>query len=139
MDEKEGVILDKDTVLAQKKEKRNLFLWSFIGVVISVCSFILYFKVDSLFFIVAICLGDLIYAFFNIKQFLKSKDWEGVRQFFIPVIMIIYWLIVFCAVCVINAIGYGGDFSYSFFLYPIFLMPGIVFEVLLVGIILMGI
>lgn len=122
-----------------KKDTCTLILFSVVGLVITVGSFILYHICPNPIVTVLICLADLVYAYFNARIFFKSKDWNGTRQIFIPLMMIFYWVIVFGILCIGNALLLKGEFFTQLLLYPIFLMPSFVLEILLVGLIGYGI
>ena len=60
------------------------------------------------------------------------------RQIFIPLMLLIYWAIIFVVISIVNAMILEGAFSCSFFLYPIFLMPSFVLVLLLLALVAMG-
>jgi hypothetical protein len=78
----------------------------------------------------------LIQAFVD-EMFFCSK--RHMLNIFIPLMMIVYWGIVFAVICVFNAMALEGEFSSAFLLYPVFLMPSFVLEIILVGLIGSGI
>lgn len=122
-----------------KKDKWILILYSVIGLVIAVASFALYHICPNPFVTILICLTDIGYAYLNARIFFKSRDWNGARQILIPLLMIVYWTVVFGILCIGNAMLLKGEFFNQLFLYPIFLMPAFVLEILLVGLIGYGI
>ena len=128
----------EQTNSTDRKEDRTIVIVSVIGLLLSVISFFGYYFINHFFAVMAICFVDLIFSYFNAKLFFQSKDWDGARQLFIPLMMIVYWAIVFAIICIGNAILFEGSFVNEFFLYPIFLMPGFVFEILLLGLIASG-
>jgi len=71
-------------------------------------------------------------------HFVKSKDWNGARQFIIPLFMVDYWAGVFAVVAIFNAAALHGEFSNDFFIYPILLMPAFVIEALVLGLVMSG-
>ena len=85
-----------------------------------------------------LCIADIVYAYFNARLFLKSKDWNGARQIFIPIMLLVYWTIIFALISIGNAVVSEGEFSNHFFLYPIFLMPSFVLVLLLLAFVAMG-
>ena len=123
---------------SSRKENLMIGIVSAIGVLLSVISFFIYNKIHSFLVVIVICIVDLIFSYFNAKLFFKSKDWDGARQLFIPLMMIVYWTAVFAVICIGNAVLFEGAFSNEFFLYPIFLMPGFVLEILVFALIASG-
>lgn len=123
---------------SSKKDNLTIGIMSAIGLLLSVISFFIYNKINSFLVVIAICIADLIFSYFNAKLFFKSKDWDGARQLFIPLMMIVYWTAVFAVVCIGNAVMLEGEFSNHFFLYPIFLMPSFVLVLLLLALVAMG-
>ena len=124
----------------KRKDTLEIVLYSLIGLVITVGSFAIFHFFERLpLLIVLICCVDVSYAYLHARIFFKSKDWRGARRFFIPLMMIVYWSIVFAIICIFNSMIIEGDFSYKFFLYPIFLLPSFVLEILIVGLIGSGI
>ena len=121
-----------------KNDGWRIILFSVIGVAITVASFLVYYKIEHFLIVIGICIIDIIYSYFNAKLFFKSKEWNGARQIFIPLMMIAYWAIFFAIVCIGNAILFEGVFSNQFFLYPIFLMPAFVLEILVLALIASG-
>ena len=85
-----------------------------------------------------LCIADIVYAYFNARLFFKSKDWNGARQIFIPIMLMVYWTIIFAIISIGNAVVLEGEFSNHFFLYPIFLMPSFVLVLLLLAFVAMG-
>ncbi len=123
---------------SSKKDNLTIGIMSAIGLLLSVISFFIYNKINSFLVVIAICIADLIFSYFNAKLFFKSKDWDGARQLFIPLMMIVYWTAVFAVVCIGNAVMLEGEFSNHFFLYPVFLMPSFVLVLLLLALVAMG-
>ena len=121
-----------------RKDNLKIGIVSAMGVFLSVISFFIYHKINHFLVVTAICIVDLIFSYFNTKLFFESKDWDGARQIFIPLMMIIYWAAVFAVICIGNAVLFEGSFSKVFFLYPIFLMPGFVLEILVFALIASG-
>ena len=118
-----------------KKDNLLMIIFPIIGVLITVLNFIIFHYFDYLVITITLCVADIIYAYFNARLFLKSKDWNGARRFFIPLMLLAYWAIIFTIICVGNAMMFEGSFSNAFFLYPIFLMPSFVVVVLLIALI----
>ena len=75
---------------SSRKENMMIGIVSAIGVLLSVISFFIYNKIHSFLVVIVICIVDLIFSYFNAKLFFKSKDWDGARQLFIPLMMIVY-------------------------------------------------
>ena len=124
----------------ERKKTLEILLYVLIGLVISVGSFVLFHFLKRFVIVtVLICVVDVVYAYIHARIFFKSKDWHGIRHIFIPLMMIIYWGIVFAVICGFNAMALEGAFSRAFLLYPIFLMPSFVLEIILVGLICSGI
>ncbi|MBQ8302033.1 MAG: hypothetical protein IJX97_00605 [Clostridia bacterium] len=125
---------------AKRKETLEIVLYSVIGLAITVGSFAIFHFFERLPLLTAfLCCVDVSYAYLHARVFFKSKDWQGARRFFIPLMMIAYWSIAFAIICIFNSMIIEGDFSYRFFLYPIFLLPSFVLEILIVGLICSGI
>ena len=103
-----------------KKDALLIIIFSIVGAVISVLSFFLYHYCEYALVMIMLCIADIVYAYFNARLFLKSKDWNGARQIFIPLMLLIYWAIIFVVISIVNAMILEGAFSCSFFLYPIF-------------------
>ena len=122
-----------------RQEDRTIVIVSVIGLLLSVISCFGYYFINHFFAVMAICFVDLIFSYFNAKLFFQSKDWDGARQLFIPLMMIVYWTAVFAVICIGNAVLFEGAFSNEFFLYPIFLMPSFVLVLLLLALVAMGI
>ena len=78
-----------------KKENLQLIIFSIVGAVISVLSFFLYHYCGHVLVTIMLCIADIVYAYFNARLFLKSKDWNGARQIFIPIMLLVYWTIIF--------------------------------------------
>ena len=111
---------------AQKAERNEI--WKRVGTAalgggISVGSFLLFFAFSHGISTVLICAVDIGYAFWHACGEFKEKKWDGTKRFLIPLLMVIFWALVFCVLCVGNASVLEKDFSYQLFLYPIFLMP----------------
>lgn len=123
---------------SSKKDNLTIGIMSAIGLLLSVISFFIYNKINSFLVVIAICIADLIFSYFNAKLFFKSKDWDGARQLFIPLMMIVYWAVVFAVISIGNAVMLEGEFSNHFFLYPIFLMPSFVLVLLLLALVAIG-
>ena len=121
-----------------KKENLQLIIFSIVGAVISVLSFFLYHYCGHVLVTIMLCMADIVYAYFNARLFLKSKDWNGARQIFIPIMLLVYWSIIFALISIGNAEVLEGEFSNHFFLYPIFLMPSFVLVLLLLAFVAMG-
>ena len=127
-----------DSKASAKKDRLLIFIFSVIGVAVSVFSFLLFHSADNVLLTVGICVLDVVFSYFNARLFFKSKDWDGARQILITIMMIVYWVIFFGVVCIGNAVLFEGVFFNSLLLYPVFLMPAFVFEILLFSLILMG-
>ena len=121
-----------------KKDKLKIIIFSIIGAAISVLSFFLYHHCGYALVTVTLCTADIVYAYFNARLFFKSKDWNGVRQIFIPLMMFVYWTAIFAVISIGNAVMLEGEFSNHFFLYPVFLMPSFVLVLLLLALVAMG-
>ena len=121
-----------------KKENLQLIIFSIVGAVISVLSFFLYHYCGHVLVTIMLCIADIVYAYFNARLFFKSKDWNGARQIFIPIMLMVYWTIIFAIISIGNAVVLEGEFSNHFFLYPIFLMPSFVLVLLLLAFVAMG-
>ena len=121
-----------------KKDTLMIILFSIVGAVISVLSFFLYHYCEYVLVTIMLCIADIVYAYFNARLFLKSKDWNDARQIFIPIMLLVYWTIIFALISIGNAVVSEGEFSNHFFLYPIFLMPSFVLLLLLVAFVAMG-
>ena len=121
-----------------KKDTLLVIIFSIVGAVISVLSFFLYHYCEYALVTIMLCIADIVYAYFNARLFLKSKDWNGARQIFIPIMLLVYWTIIFAIICIGNAVVSEGEFSNHFFLYPIFLMPSFVLVLLLLAFVAMG-
>ena len=122
----------------QRKEQLLIIAFSIIGVGVSVLSFFLYHYCSHILVKIAVCIADIVYAYFNARLFFKSKDWNGARQFFIPLMMLVYWSVIFAVITIGNAVMLEGAFSNHFLLYPIFLMPAFVMVILLLACVAMG-
>ena len=119
-----------------RKETLEILLYVFVGLAVSIGSFVLFHCLKRFVIVtVLICLVDIVYAYVHARVFFRSKNWCGVRHIFIPLMMIVYWGIVFAVICVFNAMALEGEFSSAFLLYPVFLMPSFVLEIILVGLI----
>ena len=114
-----------------KKYKLKIVIFSIIGATISVLSFFLYHHCGYALVTVMLCIADIVYAYFNAQLFFESKDWNGARQIFIPLMMLVYWTAIFAVISIGNAVMLEGEFSNHFFLYPVFLMPSFVLVLLL--------
>ena len=121
-----------------KKDTLLIIIFSIVGAVISVLSFFLYHYCEYVLVTIMLCIADIVYAYFNARLFLKSKDWNGARQIFIPIMLLVYWTIIFALISIGNAVVSEGEFSNHFFLYPIFLMPAFVLVLLLLAFVAMG-
>ena len=129
---------ETEKTTSSRKDNLTIAIVSVIGMLLSVISFLIYKQINHFLVVTAICIADLIFSYFNAKLFFKSKDWDGARQLFIPLMMIVYWTAVFAVICIGNAVLFEGAFSNEFFLYPIFLMPGFVLEILVFALIASG-
>ena len=121
-----------------KKDTLLIIIFSIVGAVISVFSFFIYHCCEYALVTIMICIVDVAYAYFNARLFLKSKDWNGARQIFIPIMLLVYWAIIFAVITIGNAVVLVGEFSNLLFLYPIFLMPSFVLVLLLFALVAMG-
>ncbi len=121
-----------------KKETLMKIIFAVVGGGISVLNFFLYHYFKHILVVAVLCIVDVVYAYLNARLFFKSKDWNGIRRLFIPLMILIYWAIIFTIICVGNAALLNGEFSNQFFLYPIFLMPSFVLVLLLLALIAMG-
>lgn len=122
----------------EKKELLVKIVFAIVGGGISALSFFLYHSFSQAFLTILICILDVVYAYFNAKLFFKSKDWNGARQFIIPLLLLGYYGIVFAVVSIGNAFLVGGEFQNHFLLYPIFLMPAFVLTILALCLIAAG-
>ena len=123
---------------SRKRENRKLVIVALLGGCVSALSFVLFFLCQQVLVTVLICSIDIVYAHYNASLFFQAKHWKKNKMMLIPLLMIAYWCLVFCAIAVVNAWLLEGVFSNTFFLYPIFLMPAFVLEALIVGLIGMG-
>ena len=121
-----------------KKDTLLIIIFSIVGAVISVLSFFLYYYFEYALVTIMLCIADIVHAYFNARLFFKSKDWNGARQIFIPIMLLVYWSIIFAIISIGNAVVSEGEFSNHFFLYPIFLMPSFVLVLLLLAFVAMG-
>lgn len=127
----------KERKKRQRKDDLIIFAYAVVGLIITIVSFLLFhFFQNDIVLTVLVCVVDVVYTYFNALIFFKSKDWKYEKYIFIPLLMLVYWTLLFAAVCAINGMVLKGPFSYNFFLYPIFLMPSFVIEILAVGLIL---
>ena len=122
----------------ERKEQLLIIVFAIVGAVISVLSFFLYHYCEYALVTIMLCIADIVYAYFNARLFFKSKDWNGARQIFIPIMLLVYWTIVFAVIIIGNAVVLEGEFSNHFFLYPIFLMPSFFLVLLLLALLGMG-
>ena len=121
-----------------RKDTLIMIAFSIVGAGISVLSFFLYHYFNHVLVTTMLCIADAVFAYFNAKLFLQSKDWNGACQIFIPIMLLVYWVVVFAVICAGNAMMLSGEFLNHFFFYPVFLMPSFVVVVLLLVGILMG-
>ena len=121
-----------------KKDTLVIIIFSIVGAVISFLSFFLYHYCEYALVTIMLCIADIVYAYFNARLFFQSKDWNGARQIFIPLMMLVYWAIIFAVICIGNAMLLNGEFLNQFFLYPIFLMPSFVLVLILFAFAAMG-
>ncbi len=132
----------KHVIKKSKKEIKELLkeiMLPFIGVLVSVGSFLLYFNFSSYTAVtVLICVADVIYAFINAKLFVKSQEWEGVRGIMIFVFFLFYWTVMFVVLAFFYANITKGGFVLNLLLYPIFLMPSFEIVILLLLLIASG-
>ena len=122
-----------------KKDTLVIIIFSIVGAVISFLSFFLYHYCEYALVTIMLCIADIVYAYFNARLFFQSKDWNGARQIFIPLMMLVYWAIIFAVICIGNAMLLNGEFLNQFFLYPIFLMPSFVLVIFLLALVAWGI
>ena len=122
----------------ERKELLLIIVFAIVGAGVSALSFFLYHYCSHILITIAVCIVDIIYAYFNAKLFLKSKDWSGARKIFIPLMLLVYWTVVFAVIIIGNAMLLKGEFSNHFFLYPIFLMPSFVLIITLLLLLGMG-
>ena len=121
------------------KDTLVIIIFSIVGAVISFLSFFLYHYCEYALVTIMLCIADIVYAYFNARLFFQSKDWNGARQIFIPLMMLVYWAIIFAVICIGNAMLLNGEFLNQFFLYPIFLMPSFVLVIFLLALVAWGI
>ena len=129
---------ETEKTTSSRKDNLTIAIISAIGMLLSVISFLIYKQINHFLVVTAICIADLIFSYFNAKLFFKSKDWDGARQLFIPLMMLVYWTAIFAVISIGNAVMLEGEFSNHFFLYPIFLMPSFVLVLLLLALVAMG-
>ena len=123
-----------------RKENLEVFIYALIGLAISVGSFLLFHYFGKFRFVTGlICLCDTIYTYFHVCIFFRSKDWRWAKRIFIPWLMVIYWALVLVVICIFSAALLNSEFTYKFLLYPIFLMPSFILEIILIGFIGSGI
>ena len=101
-------------------------IFAIIGGLIAIGSFWLFFWMRNTAWTVGICTVDSIYAYINACVFFKDKNWTGIRRFFIPVMMVIFYLIVLVIIIAGAVCLKIAEFTEFFFLYPVFLMPAFV-------------
>ena len=101
-------------------------IFAIIGGLIAVGSFLIFFRMRNTAWTVGICIADVIYAYINACIFFKDKNWTGIRRFFIPVMMVIFYLIVLVIIIAGAVCLKIAEFTEFFFLYPVFLMPAFV-------------
>ncbi len=130
--------IDKESTemrLQRRKEAaKNQFvfvLFSLIGALVSVGSFVLYHYFSAYVFLtVLICVADIVYAYFDARLFLKSRDWQGVRGVVFTFFLIIYYGIVFGLVALVCSNGLNIPVSQEYLLYTLFLTPAFVVVIL---------
>ena len=132
----------KHVIKKSKKEIKEMMekiMTPVVGVLISVCSFLLYHKFSFYtVVIVLICIIDVIYAYVNAKIFVKSQEWEGVRGIMIFVFFLFYWTVMFGVLAFFYTNITKGDFVLDLLFYPIFLMPSFEIVILLLLLIASG-
>ena len=101
-------------------------IFAIIGGLIAFVSFWLFFRMRNTAWTVGICIADVIFAYINACVFFKDKNWTGIRRFFIPVMMVIFYLIVLVIIIAGAVCLKIAEFTEFFFLYPVFLMPAFV-------------
>ena len=131
-------VADMNTESKSNRDIWLIVLFSVIGGLISALSFFLFYKVEHVLMVIGICSLDVVYGYFNLRLFIKSREWNGVRHVFSLLIMVTYWAIVFGVICIGNAILLDGVFSPHFFLYPIFLIPAFELVILLLCLVAQG-
>ena len=82
-----------------KKDTLLIIIFSIVGGGISALSFFLYCYFENSLVTIMLCIADIVYAYFNARLFFKSKDWNGARQIFIPLMIPIYWALAFACAC----------------------------------------
>ncbi len=125
----------------RKKQKEFLINLAFAlgGAGISVGSFFLFhFFPTKHFLTVVVCIADIAYAYLNARLFFKGKDWNGARQILIPLLLIVYWAVIFAVVSIFGVAFLKNEFTGSFFIYPIFLMPAFVIEIIVLCLVVEG-
>ena len=132
----------KHVIKKSKKEIKEMMeeiMLPIIGVLISVCSFLLYHNFSSYTAVtVLVCIIDIIYAYINAKIFVKSQEWEGARGIMIFVFFLLYWAVMFGVIAFFYANITKGDFVLDLLFYPIFLMPSFEIVILLLLLIASG-
>lgn len=139
----EPVELTEAEIREEKRKKRKEFLinlaFALGGAGISVGSFFLFHFFPTMHFLtVVVCIVDIAYAYLNARLFFKGKDWNGARQFIIPLLLIAYWAVIFAVICIFGVAFLKNEFTGSFFIYPIFLMPAFVIEIIVLCLVAEG-
>ena len=138
MNETENIGNYKKEKKAKRKERLICALLIIVGIILTVIDFILYYKASLAWFTVLICIASVAYTFFKARYYLNSKDYKDTRWFFVPLTILIFYVIAFTIVAVGSAIMFEGLFLNEFFLYPIFLMPAFDIVVIIVALIGQG-
>lgn len=109
------------------KKQLRFILFSVLGALISVCSFWLYSVFSGYTAVtVLLCALNVAYAYFNVSEYLRSRDFEGVRVFMIIIFLIAYFGVAFGLVALFGSAAFNLKVSYEFLIYTVFLMPAFV-------------
>ncbi len=114
-------------------ETLELLLYAIAGLALTVVSFLLYINFRYVWVAIPICVVDVIFAYFNLNVFLESKDWNGARILMSFFFMTVYWTVAFGLVCYFEISVREQAFYPQLAMYPFFLMPSFMLQVVLVG------
>ena len=125
----------------KKRDLRNgiiIAAFAIVGGLLSVASFLLFFRMQNVAWTVGICIVDVIYAYINANVFFKDREWRVAKRFFIPMMMVMYYIVVF-TVIIIGAVCFKfSDYTDLFFLYPVFLFPSFILVITVLILFLMA-
>jgi len=130
------------------KENKYEIIFSIVGLVLTIISFILHFKLKDYKIVIAfMMLLDLTFMFIQLKLFyidtfyknnkIKLKEWE--KTMYSITVVVIFYVIVTVFLLLMGLLYLELSFSFNYMIFPCYLAPSFILTIVLIGLISEGI